>query len=444
MANGLTSLVTDLNSKKNLIPHWELGGLVWETGQETAADDRIRTPLIEKRHPGFVTYSFSEDGEPVNFGAIRYTRSGNYYAHSQETNSVTLSDSVPYVRLIKTDTTSLNRRFQMEVGGVTEFAPYASDVSQSQISQLKDNINLRVSKGELLSQINVQAGGVLIQSGTNKLNVTPETTYIEDGTIKSAMIESLEAGKIKTGTLDAGKVKVINIDAENITSNKTSFIQSNWNEINNTISIDGNGIRSANSNGDWTLYHSGAVSFGNSLSQGIYLEYADGTRNGLAINNRGALNTDITLDLVSSARNTMNFGRRTDTNGYDFRIDHYQGTKVSFDGRGVQRYTFNVNSDAQSHAISILGHGATSGYNNGSGLSIGMETADGITKGSRFYFSSTSDLVWLGKNNYSDLKPLAVFDLQFRWGQNERKSLKSVLEYLSRAAGVDINNIPSV
>jgi len=247
-----------------------------------------------------------------------------------------------------------------------------------------------------------------------------------------------------TGEIDANKLRVINIDANNITANKTSFVESAWNGINNTVSVNASGIRSANSNGDWTLYHSGAISFGGGSSQGIYLEYADGSRNGLAINNRGALNTEITLDLMSSARNTLNFGRRTDTNGYDFRIDHYQGTKVSFDGRGIQRYTFNINSDAQSHAISILGHGATSGYNSGSGLSIGMETADGATKGSRFYFSSASDLVWLSKDTYNDLKPLAVFDLQFRWGQSGRKSLKDVLDYLSRAAGVDINNIPDV
>ncbi|MGH2064837.1 hypothetical protein [Aerococcus urinaeequi] len=276
-----------------------------------------------------------------------------------------------------------------------------------------------------------------------------KTAYIEELTNKTVFTEKIQAininaDKITTGTLDASKVSVVNLDANNITANTTSFVQSAWNGINNTISIDGNGIRSANTNGDWTLYHSGAISFGNNVSQGIYLEYADGARNGLAIHNRGALNSEITLDLISSARNTLNFGRRTDTNGYDFRIDHYQGTKVSFDGRGVQRYTFNVNSDAQSHAISILGHGATSGYNSGSGLSIGLETADGMAKGSRFYFSSTSDLVWLGKNSYSDLKPLAVFDLQFRWGQNGRKSMKTVLEYLSRASGVDINNIPDV
>lgn len=95
----------------------------------------------------------------------------------------------------------------------------------SKITQLADNINLKVSSEDLLSQINLQAGGVLIQSGTNKLNITPDTTYIEDSTIKSAMIASLEADKITTGTLDAGKVKVVNLDAESITGNQAKLIQ---------------------------------------------------------------------------------------------------------------------------------------------------------------------------------------------------------------------------
>src|SRR5699024_2856405 len=99
---------------------------------------------------------------------------------------------------------------QVETGDTfTPWKPSSKGLS-STITQLADNINLKVSKGNLLSQINVQAGGVLITSGTNKLNVTPTTTYIQNGTIESAMIKSLDAGKIKTGTLDAGKVKVIN------------------------------------------------------------------------------------------------------------------------------------------------------------------------------------------------------------------------------------------
>ena len=66
----------------------------------------------------------------------------------------------------------------------------------SKITQLTNSISLKVSNRDLLSQINIQANGILIQSGTNKLNVTPDTTYIENGTIKSAMIKDLSVDKI--------------------------------------------------------------------------------------------------------------------------------------------------------------------------------------------------------------------------------------------------------
>lgn len=134
-----------------------------------------------------------------------------------------------------------------------------NETSASKITQLSDNINLKVSKSDLISQINVQAGTVLITSGTNKLNITPTTTYIQDATIKSAMIDSLEADKIKTGTLDASKVKVINLDANNITANKTSFVQTAWNDINSEVAIDGSGIKTQNTNGDFSRIVSGEL-----------------------------------------------------------------------------------------------------------------------------------------------------------------------------------------
>ena len=133
------------------------------------------------------------------------------------------------------------------------------DGHTSQITSMGFDINLRVSKGELLSQMNIEAGNVLIQSGTNKLNVTPETTYIENGTIKSAMIASLDAGKIRTGELDASKVTVSNIDANNITANKTAFVKSAWNAINSEVEIDGSGIKTQNSSGDFSRIVSGEL-----------------------------------------------------------------------------------------------------------------------------------------------------------------------------------------
>ena len=141
-------------------------------------------------------------------------------------------------------------------------------VLTSKISQLADNINLKVSSDDLLSQINVQAGGVLITSGTNKLNITPETTYIEDATIKSAMIESIEADKITTGTLDAGNVRVINIDANNITANKTSFVQSVWNSIESSIRIYSGGLLSTASDGSQVYLQNGILGVRRPPSEG--------------------------------------------------------------------------------------------------------------------------------------------------------------------------------
>lgn len=71
-----------------------------------------------------------------------------------------------------------------------------NETNASKITQLVDNIDLKVSDEKLLSRINVRAGIILIQSGTNKLNVTPETTYIENATIKSAMIDTIDVKKI--------------------------------------------------------------------------------------------------------------------------------------------------------------------------------------------------------------------------------------------------------
>ncbi|SPT61697.1 Phage-related protein [Aerococcus viridans] len=150
---------------------------------------------------------------------------------------------------------------QIETGDYyTDWTAAPEDkANTSSITQLENSIALKVSNAELLSQINLQAGGVLITSGTNKLNITPTTTYIQDATIKSAMIESLEADKITTGTLDAGKVKVINLDANNITANKTNFIQSNWNDISSSVRIDAGGLLSTASDGSQVYLQNGIV-----------------------------------------------------------------------------------------------------------------------------------------------------------------------------------------
>ncbi|MFB8632298.1 hypothetical protein ACFC7B_03930 [Enterococcus gallinarum] len=70
----------------------------------------------------------------------------------------------------------------------------------SQITQLSDQINLKVSKGDLISQINVEAGKTLIQTGKLYLDAAT-VTFSGKAFIPVASIKDLTADAIKVGTL---------------------------------------------------------------------------------------------------------------------------------------------------------------------------------------------------------------------------------------------------
>ncbi|WBY48098.1 phage tail protein [Latilactobacillus curvatus] len=91
------------------------------------------------------------------------------------------------------------------------------DVSQSQITQLANDINLRVQKGDVIGQINIEAGKTLIQN--NNLILDAKTvTFTGSAFIPNAAITSIDADKITAGTLNAANVNVINLNANNITT----------------------------------------------------------------------------------------------------------------------------------------------------------------------------------------------------------------------------------
>ncbi|WP_142434879.1 phage tail protein [Enterococcus gallinarum] len=75
-----------------------------------------------------------------------------------------------------------------------------TDVTSSQFTQLSDQINLKVSKGDLISQINVEAGKTLIQTGKLYLDAAT-VTFSGQAFIPVASIKDLTADAIKVGTL---------------------------------------------------------------------------------------------------------------------------------------------------------------------------------------------------------------------------------------------------
>ncbi|WP_040981096.1 phage tail spike protein [Oceanobacillus jeddahense] len=107
-------------------------------------------------------------------------------------------------------------RAQVEEGNmVTPWSPAYEDMAtQSQISQLNNAINLRVEKGDVIHQINLDTSGAYI--GGNKIVLDGNVTVLGAFRVDSGHITSLNAGKITTGTLDAGRLNVINVSANSI------------------------------------------------------------------------------------------------------------------------------------------------------------------------------------------------------------------------------------
>lgn len=147
-----------------------------------------------------------------------------------------------------------------------------TNITSSQITQLSDNINLKVDKNGVIAQINVSSEGVLIDgknvwiTGLTKIdnaviktaaiadlavttakianlavgtaqigsaaiteakigNLAVTTAKIADLAVTNAKIGSLSANKITTGTLDAGVISVINLNASNIKSGTLSGLR---------------------------------------------------------------------------------------------------------------------------------------------------------------------------------------------------------------------------
>lgn len=108
---------------------------------------------------------------------------------------------------------------KVELGSMA--TPDVQSGTDSQITQLQDAINLRVSKGDVLSQINLEANRTLIQSGKLVLDA-PTVVFTGNAFIPSAAIASLSADKITTGTLNAANLNVINLNASAIVTGTIS------------------------------------------------------------------------------------------------------------------------------------------------------------------------------------------------------------------------------
>lgn len=114
----------------------------------------------------------------------------------------------------------------------SKWSAWSQGATESEITQLRDDINLRVKSGDLLSQINLTAGNTLIQ--TNKLYLDASSVVFSGRAfIPSAAIASLSADKINTGTLNTDKISLSNGHVRLSSDDDHFYVQTEENAVNN-------------------------------------------------------------------------------------------------------------------------------------------------------------------------------------------------------------------
>lgn len=171
--------------------------------------------------------STSVENNSSDISTLKQTAEGLQTQVSDNSDKlITINQTVNGVKVTAEDGIEKYTELSQTVDGLQ--SKVDQGINQSEIKQLKDQIDLKVSKGDVVSELNLEAGRALISS--NKIVLDADSVIFNGKAfIPDAAISGISADKINTGTLDAGKINVININADNIHSGTIIGNNSSWN-----------------------------------------------------------------------------------------------------------------------------------------------------------------------------------------------------------------------
>lgn len=210
----------------------------------------------------------------------------------------------------------------------------------------------KLSAKNLMSGINVEAGGVEIFSDKNKLVVSPDTTYIKDATITSTMIKEGSIGTAHIGVIWADSSNIRNITAANLTANRAAFIEALFSGNDSMLKITGDSIEMTpykTRNGFGVKYDSHSINFN-------YDGYRHST---LRIYEDGNGNIAGTMLASTWSNQSIALGY-PDPNNWNEKPDkreHFSlGLEIATDNPGVKHWDYEVKCNLD---LNMRGHKIT-------------------------------------------------------------------------------------
>lgn len=272
-----TYLIKDFSAKNSPIGAWFMA-----TVEATA--DHTRVVQRVKKDDANVAYErSSKEGGWTDWERIATGTDVSSIKQTMDSITTRVTNTEGDVSTLRETANSLNAYVRGSKGSKTLESILSMDPNNSTIAQ--------VVNGQVVAAINTSSDGSVKIDGKT-LHITA-STWIDNAVIKSAMIDSIDASKITTGTLDASHIKVINLDANSITTGSlsaalysvTDFTNysvsaSNTWDFDCTKSPHGNWFLNGETTADH-VYNGPKDVYGNKLTPYMYVTSrgsADGTR----------------------------------------------------------------------------------------------------------------------------------------------------------------------
>jgi len=255
LANGYNVLSTSFNNleiggRNLLIRSTETNAtMINVSGQVDSAINHSTSDYIPVKPNTDYMFTKSDSNLATDAGFFRwawYDEDKNYISRSPDSRNEflwTVPANAHFVRISYPD----DSYPKFEKGNkATDWTPAPEDMaSQAQFTVLNNAITAKVSKGDVYSQLLVDARNILFDANDKIIMSAPTVVFSGSAFIPSAAIESLSADKLTAGTIDANNINVINMNVNSLVGNTSEFIRSGWNSAaGGTVSISGSGISS--------------------------------------------------------------------------------------------------------------------------------------------------------------------------------------------------------
>jgi len=188
------------------VKQWERGSINTSTGVDADSASYLRSGYIDV-NSGDRYIAQLMDGTSVSMAYFYYDTDADFISYASSSGAITVPANCEKMR-VRAATAIVPDSYTGNVFTGTVRQDYTKTVTlYSALLMQKDLINLRVSKNDIINQINVSTEGILISG--NKVHITGTTT-IDNTVIKTAMIADVSITTAKITDLAVSTAKIAN------------------------------------------------------------------------------------------------------------------------------------------------------------------------------------------------------------------------------------------